>query len=301
MAAFTANPAREQTDLIRVRFWTHVPAAPLSEFIYDLWLYEEYTPTSHANERILPSGTIEMVVNLQERQLRIYPLDIQSCRRFSGAVVSGPYSRCFVTDTAEEKSIIGVHFKPAGAFPFLGVPPEELADAHVDLENLWGRSAGELRERLCEARTPQMRFSILEGALLHHLLRPIEHHWAVAATVEELTKSGARPLIREIARTLGISQRRLIRVFADEAGLTPKLFGRIQRFQRALAMASTSRDLSHWSEIALSCGYFDQAHLINDFEEFSGFTPTEYLEQLKYLQGQGFRRKRNHVPLVQAA
>lgn len=284
-----------------MRFWTHVPPAPLSEFIYDLWLYEEYTPTSHAYERILPSGTIEMVFNLQGRQLRIYDLDSRSHRRFSGAVVSGPYGRCFVTDTAEEKSIIGVHFKPAGAFPFLGVPPEELADAHVDLENLWGRSARELQERLCEARTPHTRFSILESALLRHLLRPLEHHWAVVATVEALTKSGARPLIREIAKELGISQRRLIRVFAEEAGLTPKLFGRIQRFQRTMAMASGAEDLSHWSEIALRCGYFDQAHLISDFGEFSGFTPTEYLEQLTRLRLKGFQRKRNHVPLVEAA
>ncbi len=284
-----------------MRFWTHVPAAPLSEFVHDLWQYEDYAPTSHANERILPSGTIEMVVNLQERQLRIYDPDIRSCRHFSGAVVSGAYSRCFVTDTTEEKSVIGVHFKPAGAFPFLGVPPEELADAHVDLESLWGRSARELRERLCEASTPQMRFSILKDALLRHPMRPLEHHWAVAATVEELTKSGARPLIREIAKDLGISQRRLIRVFAGETGLTPKLFGRIQRFQRAIAMASDSKDLSDWSEIALRCGYFDQAHLINDFVEFSGLTPTGYCEHLERLRLHGLRRKRNHVPLVQAA
>lgn len=282
-----------------MRFWTHVPPAPLSEFIYDLWLYEEYTPTSHTYERILPSGTIEMVVNLQEHQLRIYDLDTRSCKRFSGAVVSGPYGRCFVTDTAEEKTIIGVHFKPAGAFPFLGVPPEDLADAHVDLENLWGRSAGELRERLCEARSPQARFSILEGALERHLMRPLEHHWAVAATVEELTKPGARPLIREIAKELGISQRRLIRVFAEEAGLTPKLFGRIQRFQRTIALASDAKDLSHWGEIALCCGYFDQAHLISDFVEFSGLTPTDYRKHLERLWMQGLRQKRNHVPLLQ--
>ncbi|HWH57539.1 MAG TPA: helix-turn-helix domain-containing protein [Terriglobales bacterium] len=284
-----------------MRFCTHVPVAPLREFIYDLWLYEDYTPTSHANERILPSGTIELVVNLQERQLRIYELDNRSYRRFSGAVVSGPYGRCFVTDTAEEKAIMGIHFKPAGAFPFLGVPPEELVDAHVDLESLWGRSARELRERLCEASAPQARFHLLEDALLRHLMRPLEHHWAVTATVKELTKSRARPLIREIAKELGISQRRLIQVFAEETGLTPKLFGRIQRFQRTIAMVSDAKDLSDWSEIALRCGYFDQAHLIGDFVEFSGFTPTEYRKHLERLWLQGLRRKRNHVPLVQAA
>ncbi|HYX68273.1 MAG TPA: AraC family transcriptional regulator [Terriglobales bacterium] len=284
-----------------MRFCRHIPAPPLGEFIHHLWLYEDYAPATHANERILPTGTIEMVINLREHQLRIYDPEVRRCRRFPGAVVSGPYGRCFVTDTAEEKSVIGVHFKPAGAFPFLGVPPEELADVHVDLESLWGRDARELCDGLREARAPQKRFSILESALLRHRKKPLEHHWAVAATVERLTTSGAPPLIRELAKGLGLSQRRLIRVFAGEAGLTPKLFGRIQRFQRAIVMASDGRDSSDWSDIALRCGYFDQAHLIDDFVEFSEFTPTEYLRQLTRLRLQGLRRKQNHVPLLQAA
>ena len=66
-------------------------------------------------------------------------------------------------------------------------------------------------------------------------------------------------------------------------------------------MVSDAKDLSDWSEIALRCGYFDQAHLIGDFVEFSGFTPTEYRKHLERLWLQGLRRKRNHVPLVQAA
>lgn len=281
-----------------MRFRRHIPAAPLSDFIHDLWLYEDYLPSSHTNERILPSGTIEMVFNLQERELRIYEPGNRRCRRFSGALVSGTYSRCFVTDTTEERSIMGVHFKPAGAFPFLGVPPADLADTHIDLESLWGRGARELRERLWEASTPQMRFSMLEKALARHLVKPLEHHWAVAAVLEKLGQAGSRPLIREMAKQLGLSQRRLISVFAGEAGLTPKLFGRIQRFQRAIAMVSECSDSSRWSQISLSCGYFDQAHLIGDFVEFSGLTPTEYVEQLKYLDQRGVRRKRNHVPLV---
>src|SRR5215469_12319949 len=119
-----------------MRFQRYIPAAPLNDFVRDFWVYENYVPSSHLNERILPSGTIELVINLQERQLRIYNQDLRSCRHFSGAVVSGTYSRCFVTDIAEERAIMGVHFKAAGAFPFLGVPASDLADAHIDLETL---------------------------------------------------------------------------------------------------------------------------------------------------------------------
>lgn len=277
-------------------FKRYIPAAPLCDFVHDLWLYEDYVPSSHFNERILPSGTIELAINLRERQLRIYNQDLRSCRRFSGAVVSGAYSRSFVTDVAEERAIMGVHFKAAGAFPFLGVPPDDLADAHIDLENLWGRSARDLRERLCEATNPHKRFAILEKALLRNITRPLDHHWAVTGALDRFCKP--RVLIRQVAKELGLSQRRLIEVFTREAGLSPKLFGRIQRFQRALGIASEDRDSLDWSQVSLHSGYFDQSHLIADFVEFCGLSPAEYQRQLTYLSTHGVRRKRNHIPLV---
>jgi len=43
----------------------------------------------------------------------------------------------------------------------------------------------------------------------------------------------------------------------------------------------------------MSCGYFDQSHLINEFQEFSGLSPTEYLRQI---QGDAWL-KDSHVPV----
>lgn len=280
-------------------FRSYVPGSPLKDVVHDFWLYEDYTASSHFKERILPSGTIEMVINLRDNELRIYDAaQIDSCTRFSGTLVSGTYGRCFITDTAEERSVMGVHFKPAGAFPFLGVPPDELADRHLELEMLWGRSARELRERLCEAATPAKRFRILEQTLSAHLFRPLEHHYAVAAALDEFGRPGARPMVREMARKIGLSQRRFIRAFAAEVGLTPKLFGRIQRFQRAVTFVSASSIAPDWAGLSLKCGYFDQSHLISDFLEFSGLTPTEYFGQLHRLDQHKIQRKRNHVPLT---
>jgi hypothetical protein len=84
------------------------PASPLSDFIEDVWLYDDYTPT-HLRERILPSGTIELVINLRDDELRTYDrVRPGVCERFSGVIVSGTYSRFFVIDTAEEASLLGV-------------------------------------------------------------------------------------------------------------------------------------------------------------------------------------------------
>lgn len=279
-----------------MRFSTLKPAALLSDFVDNFWLYEDYE-AKHVNERILPTGTIELVINLRENELRIYDAEQPSrCSRFSGAIVSGAYGKGFISDSEEEAFIMGVHFKPGGAFPFLGVPAGDLADTHVDLETLWGSAARGLRERLCEAATAAERFHLLQESLISHLFRPMEHHYAVSTALEVFGRQ-IDVTVRDMARNVGLSQRRLIQVFKAEVGVTPKLFSRVQRFQRARAIIHRQEKAADWAGLAMDCGYFDQSHLIRDFLEFSGLSPAAYLRQYTRFLDQHMHIKRFHIPL----
>jgi AraC-like DNA-binding protein len=217
-------------------------------------------------------------------------VQLDRCERHSGSIISGAYGGPFVIETCQQASIMGVHFKPGGAFPFLRAPAGELADRHVDLETLWGPPAAELRERLCAAATPGERFGLMEGALAAHLFRPLEHHGAVPRALDAFERRDAGTTVRDVARRVGLSQRRLIQVFSAEVGMTPKLFCRVRRFQRALAQVRLTA-APEWAGLAAACGYFDQSHLIRDFRAFSGLNPTDYLRQRSDLV------KDNHVPL----
>ena len=104
---------------VAVRYLSSTPTRPLADFVERFWQISDAPP--HLRERIVPSGTIEMVVNLREDELRIYDsTEPARCRRFSGAIVSGAYGASFLIDPQQHASAIGVHFKPGGAFPFLG-------------------------------------------------------------------------------------------------------------------------------------------------------------------------------------
>lgn len=273
-----------------------VPAPPLADLIEDFWLYDDYQPR-HLRERILPSGTVELVINLRENELRIYDRTRPgTCERFPGAIVSGTYAGFFVIDTAEEASLLGVHFKPGGALPFFGLPVSELARTHVDLEALWGRLASQLRERLLAATSPIDKFRILEATLAARLSGPSRHHDAVRFAVDAFSRSSAAT-VRAVTERVGLSHRRFIEVFKTEVGLTPKLFYRVQRFQRILASMRRVSAPS-WSRLALDCGFFDQSHLIRDFIEFSGFSPAEFDRHLHELERRGVHLKRHHLPLT---
>jgi AraC-like DNA-binding protein len=254
------------------------PEPPLSKFVDNFWLYEGHK-AGHKIERILPTGTLELAINLRRNELSFYDAERPEKRsRLSGAVISGAHGRAFAPGDEEEVFIIGAHFKPGGAFPFLGLPAGDLADTHVDLETLWGPSVGRLRERLCEAGTSAERFQLLGEALLGRLCHGAQQHYAVAAALEMFGKYQAGPTVREAAKHLGLSQRRFIQVFKAEVGMTPKLFSRIRRFQQTRIFIRQNPS-PNWAALATDLGYFDQSHFIREFLEFSGLSPTDYINR----------------------
>jgi AraC-like DNA-binding protein len=236
---------------------------------------------------------MELVLNLSDDVIRVCDsVQPERLARFSGAIISGPYTQGLMIDPMEHSTILGIHFRPGGALPFLGIRADDLQNMHLDLETLWGSRAAELRERLCALPTARQRFALLEETLLTLLRSRPCRHPAVSIALSVFDQSDGTAVVQEVSRRIGLSQRRFIEIFATEVGLTPKLYCRIRRFRKAreLARSLTAPD---WAQIAQHCGYFDQSHLIRDFQAFAGLTPKNYLRQVTGQFGQVWP---NHVP-----
>jgi AraC-like DNA-binding protein len=273
-----------------MKHYHHIPAPPLSEYIDMLWLYERGAdpPTL---ERALPTGTVEMVIDLGGGPVCVYDRNDPTHTLIShhGPMLCGPHTGYFVIDNLQPW-VLGAHFKPGGAFPFLGLPASELHDQHAALADLWGASAFDLQECVMDAPTPAAMFRILEAALLDRLCNPVMgHHMvqhpAVAFALREIQY--ARPLTA-VTDQIGLSTRRFSQLFGEQVGLSPKRYQRVMRFQDVLRRIYASAPLD-WADVALDCGFFDQAHFIHEFRAFSGLSPTEYMAQ----RG----RHQNHVSL----
>ena len=130
-----------------------------------------------------------------------------------------------------------------------------------------------MRERILAAPTPRAKLLLLEAELLARAIRPLQRRTEVDFAIERLTHVPQDYSIAMLSEHVGLSARRFTRLFTLEVGLTPKLYARVQRFQRVLeAMEGHAGD---WTDVAQNCGYFDQSHLIRECRELSGFTPTE--------------------------
>ncbi len=267
----------------------YIPRPPLCNFVELFWLYQGYTQP-HDKERLLPNGSMDLVVNLKDDEARVY--DRRDTSRFQatrGAILVGVQSEFFVIDTAQQMSVIGVHFKPGGAFPFFKLPAGEFHNQHLSLDLVWGTSAYELRDRLLEAPAPEAKFRILEESLLARASKPLLRHPAVNFALNEFGDLRRAGSIAQVTSQIGLSSRRFIDIFNDQVGLTPKLFCRVRRFQKVLRRIGMCREID-WTDMALACGYFDQAHFIHDFKAFSGLSPTAYAaHRTEHL---------NHVPIL---
>jgi AraC-like DNA-binding protein len=263
-----------------VQYLVHTPRPPLDCYIERLWLVTG--GQAPRRDRILPSGTVELVINLLDDRIRVDRTErCVQVQSYAGAVVSGTYSAAFVVDAAQHAAMMGVHFRPGGAPPVLGVPSGVLADAHVDLAALWGEtSTRRLRERLCGEMPPAARFHILEQALFDRLPAGRRVHPAVRLALARFGPDGRGSSVTDVLRESGLSHRRLLTLFSSDVGLSPKRFCRILRFQGVHAAAQRTGQID-WTDLALSCGFYDQPHLANEFRRLSGLTPRQYEKALE--------------------
>ncbi|UJR82303.1 helix-turn-helix transcriptional regulator [Sandaracinus amylolyticus] len=255
------------------RITVHRPSPPLDGLVELIWAADSYVAQAE-RERVLPSGAQSLVVHLGNGPLRVFTdEDAIDATEVSGAIVCGARVTPLLIDTALGPTV-GVEFKPGGARPFFDLPADAITGRVVSLDALWGASAHSLRERLMETSSPRDRVRLLEDNLLRRLARSFELDAALRLSLDafegrDLTSVG------EVNRRTGLSPKRLLALFRDEVGLSPKAFWRVRRFRSAL------RALDHGTlrgaAVAAEHGYFDQAHFVREFRSLAGSTPREYL------------------------
>jgi AraC-like DNA-binding protein len=274
------------------RFDHRRPAPPLDAFVESVWVCRN-DPRPRALERVLPPGGAQLIVNLADDETRVYRVvpDAVSVVTSPGSILTGMTTRYQIIDTDEQEYAAGVAFLPGGTRPFFDTPAHELSDVDVPLEAFWGpRATARLREQLLESPDPQRALDVLERALMD-AWRDRASHPAVAFALATFDAQPSMARIGDVTGAIALSPKRFIERFKREVGLTPKRYCRLRRFQRAVRHAHRGGTID-WTELALSCGYFDQPHFIHEFRDFAGLSPTAY---------EGLRTSfPNHVTFLQS-
>jgi AraC-like DNA-binding protein len=268
-----------------MRYTEFQPQPPLNRFVECFWSLESENNASPATtERILPDGCVELILNFGARFSQ-YDGELRSLqpRHFLVGQMTGPM---LISPTGVVE-LLGIRFQPGGTVPFLRTPMHEFTDRVTEFESL----APPLHRSLLEASEDlsgmSERVAAVESLLLNYLSRCKQDSWLLPLAAK-VVASGGLISVDYLANLSGISNRQLERRFLSEVGVGPKLLSRILRFQQVFR--AVERCGGGWAPVALECGYYDQAHLIRDFNQFAHQTPSMLFAEQTALT-QSFTRK----------
>lgn len=257
----------------------HIPAPPLTNYVELITYYKGYNPP-HTIERLLPDGGIDLIIDLTNIPKYIYDNDtlteIQSCKR---AWISGMRTEYIsIQARADESEMLVIRFRPGMAWSFLHMPVLEIKDKVADAELIFGNELLSFREQLLEQPEPSQKFTVTETYLLNRIKNHFDIHPAIRYCISQIRNSPSQTSIREITCKTGYSNKHLISLFGKYAGISPKQYVSVLKFQQAVQSLENNPVSINWAGLALDCGYYDQAHFINEFKRFSGFSPVAYIE-----------------------
>ncbi|UCI23343.1 helix-turn-helix domain-containing protein [Mesorhizobium sp. B2-8-5] len=246
------------------------PPASLAGIVTDICGYRETLP-GHFRIVEYASLTVPLVISFAEAfaiGLGHSPGDNDRYASFAAGLHAGPV----MIESFGGSCCVQVNFTPLGARRFFGLPMSELRDRMVGLDDALGFDGMALRERLGEASDWNARFDIAEGFIAGRLAEANALSPEIAWAYRTVIMSGGRTRVSALAGEIGWSRKHLAARFTDAIGIGPKTLSRIVRFNRALSLSRRQED--DWAGIAADCGYADQSHLVREFRQLAGETPT---------------------------
>jgi AraC-like DNA-binding protein len=261
---------RHESELGWMEFVSGAPHPILRPHVRRYCGYGERT-AHPIRRRELPSADVTLIFGLGPELRLLEPFPARHT-----SFVAGLDERSAVMEHDGEAAGVEVNLTPLGAHRLFGVPMHVLARRVVELDDVLGRAGELLVERLHDTPTWPERFRILDDAIRTRIADAPAPSPDVAWAWQRLLTTAGRIRVGALASELGWSRKRLVARFREEVGLPPKSLARILRFRRAVRLLERDDDRS-LGEIALDCGYFDQAHLNRDFRSLAGSTPTELL------------------------
>jgi AraC-like DNA-binding protein len=202
--------------------------------------------------------------------------------RFIAGTLSGLHSGPLTIEMGASQETLGLRLRPAGAYALLARPMAEVSDLTLSLDELVGRIARELVERLRDAPSVAQRFRLVHDWLRARIARAPGIEPAIAWSATQIERSAGTVAIAALRAETGLSKSRLVGRFREQIGFSPKRYARVLRFRRALGLLHEG--VLPAVEVALEAGYYDQPHMVADFRTMAGMTPRQFVAATRYGQ-----------------
>jgi len=258
-----------------MNYQTFQPNSDLESLVSCYWTLEVPAESDAQRQRIIPDGTIEMAFILGD-DIKRYTSEDEFIIQ-PRAMVLGQTIEPFYIEPKGYVNTFAIRFYPYGFANFVTMPIKNLANKETPIELLFGEKiANELEQKIIEATNSVERIEIIENFLSNELNQKTTIDNIVKTTIDTLLATNGSASISTILKEDLSKRRQLERNFIKQIGVSPKQLGKVIRLQTALKMLLNKKS-ENLTDIAYKNEYFDQAHFIKDFKEFTGINPKEFL------------------------
>ncbi|HOX81839.1 MAG TPA: helix-turn-helix domain-containing protein [Chryseolinea sp.] len=259
-----------------MNYQTFQPHSDLASLVKCFWTLEVPAEEGSQRQRIVPDGCLEMIFILGDNIKRIVSEDEFIIQE--RAMVVGQITEPFLIEPTGYVNVFATRFYPYGFAYFIAEPIKNLTNKETSIELLFGEEiAKELQQKIVHASSTEERIEIMETFLLSNLRNEATIDNIVKTTIDALLSSKGNAPIGTISENDLAKRRQLERRFLKQIGLSPKQLGKVIRMQTALKLLLNQKTES-LTEIAYESEYYDQAHFIKDFKEFTGTNPGEFID-----------------------
>lgn len=266
---------RGESGGVRWELIERTPSADLQPYIRELQGYVEQSRAPVLRREF--GGTQVAVILELEPRLRVYDSrDERRFQSFSCGFAAGLDERPALTEHAGSQTGVQMNLHPLGARRVFGLPLSELRGHTVPFNELVPNER-HLTEELAELPSWEARFERVERFVRERLRDAPEVDPIVRWSLDRLGAVSGQLSLEQLVRELGYSHKHVIARFHDQVGVPPKLWTRLLRFERLRAELRRGTPRT-WAELAVTCGYYDQAHLARDVKRFTGAPPSALIQ-----------------------
>ena len=248
----------------------------LSQYVKQYWSLESCMPSEEDHfQRVVPNGLFEMIFyfgNKPETTDPNKPIN-------DNIILTGQLKNYHDLKVTGNLSVFAIYFLPHGLSMFLDLAIKEIFNYSIPLRLIIKDKVNQLEDDLSTAETFAQRIAIAENFLITQIRKNEKKYKydRIRNVINHINQAKGIIAIEELASKTFLSRKQFERTFSDFIGTSPKQFLKIVRFQNAIYEKSQNTQLN-LTELAHNCGYFDQAHMTNDFKTLSGITPKHYFE-----------------------
>ena len=254
-------------------FHKHIPCPPLSDYIQHI-VYVSGSTSNIPYIKELPDKGVNLVIELQEKTINTAFLDADRKEKMvmKKAWISGTQKQAILYQNQTASTILSIRFTVGGFYALTKIPLTAIHPVCVEAELLLGNSFKHLYEKLINANGVNQLFGLIESYFLQYL----GDQRFKDSLAKFIDKNIDKP-IDWLVQKSGYSQKHVIQVVKQHTGFSPKYLQRLHRFQKVIRDIQAFKGKTDWMAIVNEYDYFDQAHFIKEFSQFTGIKPTQYL------------------------